>query len=882
MPDSTNTMVDFAGLLLGALGFTDGEFVSLLYEPPEPPHTAVRAPADAVAEIGQLPGTANIYFGVNPTEGPARTHAGRGTEAAVTRLAALWCELDVKPGGCATIGVVHQIIDNLSAILGARPSVIVNSGHGVHAYWAIDDGAIGEQFTVGRARALVRRWGRLVAVVADKHHAHADNVFDLARMLRVPGTLNNKSAGNGAAPIRVTAYTDTGGPLTVAEIDERLAEVGILEEPGDTDADSPEVSPPAGWVFAQRTCPYVAKIVNGLPTDGPLPGKGRHQWPISQSVKLACAHRCGCITEDDYHRAKKLLAERFAELVRTTEPRREPRRYEIDGKVWSAWEYGIKKAAAKTDEQARAELGNHTHDDDTSDGDDCPDEPIPLTPNTVDVPSFPVDALPTVYATMVTELAEATQTDPAMAGTSALSVLAASAGGHAKIEVRRGWREPLCLHTSTIARPAERKSAVQAAMAAPLYDAEAAMSVAGELERLKLADELDMAKKTVDQLNKAAINAAAKAAGPDATDADRRAAAEAAKVARDAKTSMRGIQVPVIPRLLADDATPEATASLLAEHGGRIAIISAEGGIFDTIAGRYARTVNMDVYLKGHSGDRIRVDRQGRPAQHIPSPALTLGLMVQPRVIEAIAANRDFVGRGLLARFLYATPVSRVGSRASNATPVSADAEDRYSKAIKKLASDMAGWADDPAVLVLDERAEVAVRRIQDALEPTLAGDGELASPASLSEWGGKYVGAVVRIAGLLHLAQHGAGTGVKRPVQAETIGDAERIGRYFKAAAINVFSQIGAGPDIADAMYLLERVARLGADEVSERELLVASSRSRFPTKADMAPALKRLVNHGYLIPLVTPKPTGGGRVSPRFKVHPATIATIATDGSR
>ncbi len=162
-------------------------------------------------------------------------------------------------------------------------------------------------------------------------------------------------------------------------------------------------------------------------------------------------------------------------------------------------------------------------------------------------------------------------------------------------------------------------------MVAPLHEAEAEMSMAGEIEHMAMQDKLDMAKKTVDQLNKAAVNAAAKAAGPDATDDDRKAAAAAAEAARAAKAEMREIEVPVIPRLLADDATPEATATLLADHGGRIAIISTEGGVFDTIAGRYARTVNMDVYLKGHSGDRLRVDRQGRPPQYIPSPALTMG-----------------------------------------------------------------------------------------------------------------------------------------------------------------------------------------------------------------------------------------------------------------
>jgi replicative DNA helicase len=497
------------------------------------------------------------------------------------------------------------------------------------------------------------------------------------------------------------------------------------------------------------------------------------------------------------------------------------------------------------------------------------DEPIPLTPNTVHVPAFPLDALPDVIVDMVTELAEATQTDPAMAGTSALSTLAGIVGGHAEIQVRRGWREPLCLFTVTIARPGERKSAVQSAMIRPINDAEASLAFAGEIERVALADQLDMAKKTVDQLNRDAVNAAAKAAKSDAPDKDKQTAAAAAHAAKDAKAAMREIQVPVIPRLLADDVTPEATASLLADHGGRIAIISAEGGIFDTIAGRYARTVNMDVYLKGHSGDPLRVDRQTRPPVYIPRPALTVGLMVQPRIIEAIAANRDFVGRGLLARFLYANPPSKLGLRAVGATPVSENTESRYSHWIKKLASDMAGWEGDPAVLMLDPRAETVVRSIEEAIEPTLAGDGELASPSTLTEWGSKYVGAVVRIAGLLHLGQHGE-VGHSYPVQPETIEAAERIGRYFKAAAITVFSRMGADPDTADAVYLLDRVEYLSQDEVSERELFTASSRPRFPTMKAMAPALDRLIEHGYLIPQPPSKPTGGRPASPRYKVHP------------
>ena len=95
-----------------------------------------------------------------------------------------------------------------------------------------------------------------------------------------------------------------------------------------------------------------------------------------------------------------------------------------------------------------------------------------------------------------------------------------------------------------------------------------------------------------------------------------------------------GIEVPPIPRLLADHTTTEAAASLLAEQGGRLAIITAEGGIFDITAGRYLpkTSPNLDLWLKGHSGDPLRVDRRSRPPEHIPRPALTLGLMIQPAV----------------------------------------------------------------------------------------------------------------------------------------------------------------------------------------------------------------------------------------------------------
>jgi hypothetical protein len=139
-----------------------------------------------------------------------------------------------------------------------------------------------------------------------------------------------------------------------------------------------------------------------------------------------------------------------------------------------------------------------------------------------------------------------------------------------------------------------------------------------------------------------------------------------------AQAKAEAVHVPVPPQLLADDSTPEALANLLAAHR-RIAVLSAEGGVFDMMAGRYQSSVgpNLDVYLKGHAGDPIRVDRvTAKRVAYVAAAALTIGVTVQPAVLRACRDRPGFRGRGLLARFAYAVPQSTVGYRKVGAPPV--------------------------------------------------------------------------------------------------------------------------------------------------------------------------------------------------------------------
>ena len=479
--------------------------------------------------------------------------------------------------------------------------------------------------------------------------------------------------------------------------------------------------------------------------------------------------------------------------------------------------------------------------------------PIPLTPRFIDRP-FPVEALPEPYRSMVISVAEATQTDVAMAGVSVLSVLAAAVGGCAEVQVRPGWREPLTLFTATIAPPGERKSAVQAMLTDPIVTAEEELAAASSTSRTE--------NDTLRQIAVGDAERARKAASSAEGDAKDRAKAEAISLALLAES----IAVPPITRLIADDITPEAAGSLMAEQK-RLAIISAEGGVLDTIAGRYSNGIpNLDLFLKGHAGDRLRIDRRGREPEYVKRPALTVGLMVQPTVIEAIGRNQQFRGRGLLARFLYAEPTSYVGTRKSQADPVPDEVSCAYTEAVTSLVKNIAGWVGDPVALAVTAEAHKSIVAVLDATETELADGGVL---FTLRDWGSKYVGAVIRIAGLLHLAKYGS-PGVRRPIDRDEVIAAVRLGGYFKLHAVKAFTAMQTDQDTANMMFVLDGIIRTSEAVMSERDIH-RETRSRFNTVAELRPIIANLIDRGFLAPMPEPASKSPGRKpSPRYALHP------------
>jgi replicative DNA helicase len=489
------------------------------------------------------------------------------------------------------------------------------------------------------------------------------------------------------------------------------------------------------------------------------------------------------------------------------------------------------------------------------------------------LPAFPVEVLPGWLGDQVAAVATATQTPPDLAGMLALAVLAAVAGGAVEVQPRPGWHEPLCLFIAVGMEAGARKSSVFAAMTRPL----------AEYERQQLAAALPTITETATRRRIAEQAAAAAEAAASKAPADQAEEAQATAVAR--ATEAANLAVPPLPRWLVDDATPEALAGLLATYG-RIALLSPEGDVFDQMAGRYnqASGPNLGVYLKGHAGDLLKVDRRGRAPEYVERPCLTIGLTVQPEVLGGLAGRPGFGGRGLLARFLYSLPPSLVGRRQPGAPPVPPAVAERYARELQALAASLTiPVGQDPTVLTLDPQAGELLLGFERELEPRLAaGSGDL---AQLAGWAAKLAGATCRLAGLLHLAGH-LRDGWDRPITATTFASAVRLAGCLVEHARAVFDLMGADPRTDDARWLLDWIGRSGRSQFSRRDAHAAAPRGRFPKATDLDPALRLLEEHGYLRrldPEPSRDPHGRGRPpSPRFLVNPLPRATETTQTTK
>ncbi len=335
---------------------------------------------------------------------------------------------------------------------------------------------------------------------------------------------------------------------------------------------------------------------------------------------------------------------------------------------------------------------------------------------------------------------------------------------------------------------------------------------------------------------------------------------DAEKELHELASQIAELRVPAAPRLLADDATPEAVGRLLAEHGGRLGVFSSEGGPLAILGGRYSQGPNLELFCKAYTGDSYTLDRVSRASICVDYPLLTIALTVQPSVLAGLASTPEMRGQGLLARFLYAVPHSLVGRREADPPSASEGTLADYDAAVGALLHLEATAADGgelvPRLISLEPQAWAALVALKEALEPMLGPGGDL---HTLADWGNKLTGTVARVACALHVAQHVTDGNMSMPITRSTMLQAIAIGRYAIGHARAAFSVMGSDPATELAKRVLAWALATERVVVNKREVQRGLHLDRV---AQLDAPFALLVERNYLRPLESVAPA-----SPRFR---------------
>lgn len=165
-------------------------------------------------ERNDVPGM-GTYFGV-ATRGNKLNDRGEisGAKDNVQECPALWVDID-----CVKAGIKGQDALDALAFLPCPPTIVVNSGGGLHAYWVLEEtlDVSNDQYDE------VERALRQLAMVLAGDRA----VAEIARIMRLPGSHNSKDATcalNDGKPVKVEVLSDTGQVYDFDTICEWLAD----------------------------------------------------------------------------------------------------------------------------------------------------------------------------------------------------------------------------------------------------------------------------------------------------------------------------------------------------------------------------------------------------------------------------------------------------------------------------------------------------------------------------------------------------------------------------------------------------------------------------------------------------------------------------------
>lgn len=154
----------------------------------------------------------DVYHGL-ATMRPGLEDGRRGGQADAVSIRVLHVDVDVQGPGHARADLPPTLAAGyeLAEACPMWPSAVVESGGGLQMYWLLD-----RRLTVAEVLPVLARWRDYWRGAASERGWHIDSTWDIARVLRVPGTLNWKTGT--ARPVELAVWCPER-VYTVSDVD---------------------------------------------------------------------------------------------------------------------------------------------------------------------------------------------------------------------------------------------------------------------------------------------------------------------------------------------------------------------------------------------------------------------------------------------------------------------------------------------------------------------------------------------------------------------------------------------------------------------------------------------------------------------------------------
>lgn len=414
---------------------------------------------------------------------------------------------------------------------------------------------------------------------------------------------------------------------------------------------------------------------------------------------------------------------------------------------------------------------------------------------------YPLEALPPLIRDAIAEVASFVQAPVALIAASALAAVSTAVQTHSSVCRNPALVGPATLYLLTVAESGERKSTVDKLFTGPIREWEAEQRKLFRERAARYEADKEDWERQGEELRKNIEGGFLTA--QLGTEFDPRVAHHLAQPKQPQKV-----------RMLRGDDTPEALAMAL-DHYPVASIISAEAGTIFGSHGMNAESVTRNLAQANEmwDGGVIQRDRLSTGEMQVEGMRVTMGLQVQPAVLDAFVQRTGGLAKGIgyFARFLFCRPDSTQGRRYYVEPPANHPARAAFGERMTTLLNIEAVFDDYDRLRThyvgFDPSAQRAWVAFHDEVEEQQGGE---AAYCGIRDVASKAADNAARLACCLHVF---AGD-PSQPIGLSSVEGACSLVRWYLDEAVRFGRTADAAPELADAQMLEEWLAR----EVNER----------------------------------------------------------------